>query len=297
MNETLKVRGTVVCGVCAESIFAREKKIPADQVEQQLDPTICVGCGMDNAAAELPKLGQLPVCSKCEVFFKNRPFPGWVKAALAGMVILVVFALVWNGRFIRAYYDLRCFASAAAMGDFERGAAHIISAAQRVPENAELQAMGACHEGMLLLDQGEAARALELLRSCRGRVPAEWPVEDLIMQAEYSVAFDEGDYDEFLRLALQMEQKYKDEPTYAGVVASAYACKYAETADEQYKAKSLAALGRARDAASSNPEYKQDFAEYEQRILHRLHTRAIIDGEEFHRRYPNGWTKAAEEKP
>jgi hypothetical protein len=296
VNETLKVRGSVICRSCAQSFLSKEK-VPRNQVEQQIDPTMCIGCGLDNGDADLGKLGRLPVCPACEALFKNRLFPVWVKAALVGMVILVVSTLVWNSRFIRAYCELKCFGSAMTAGDIQGGAAHFISASQLVPENTELQAYGVFYEGVLLLSRDKPAEALELLQSCRGRVGVESHLDELIMSARIGVAFDRGRYDEFLQLALQMNDKHKDDPVYAGQLASAYACKYAETQDEQYRARSLAELNRARALASSKPAYGASYAEYEQRILHRLCTREIISRSEFKKRYPNGWTKEGEEIP
>jgi hypothetical protein len=294
MNEALKVRGVLVCRPCAESICKNEK-IQHNQIQQQIDPTICIGCGLDNGDADLTALGQLPVCPACEALFKNRPFPGWVKAAFVGMVILVISALVWNSRFIHAYYELKCFESAVVAGDLQRGAPHFISASRLVPENSELQAYGAFYEGVLLLSQDKSAEALKLFQSCVGRIAVESNLDELIMNAKVGAAFDRGNYDEFLELALQMDAKHKDEPVYAGQLASAYACKYAETQDEQYKTKSLTALDRSRTLISSRPEYKEFYAEYEQRILHRLHTREIINHREFKKRYPNGWAIEGEE--
>jgi DNA-directed RNA polymerase subunit RPC12/RpoP len=282
-NETLKVDQSIVCGVCAESILA-EKKIPADQVQQQIDPTICIGCGMDNGDTDLARLGQLPVCPACNELFKNRPFPTWIKAAFAGMVLLVVFALFWNSRFIHAYYELRRFNAAMEAGDFEHGAAYFISASQRVPENAEIQTYATFYKGLLLLNQDKPAEALELLQSCLGRIRNESDLDGSILRAQIAIAFNDADYDEFLRLSIQMDQKYK-----------AYACKYAQTQDEQYKTKSMATLGRARTLANSMPELREYFVEYEQRILHRLHTKEVIDRNEFIKRYPNGWIKEGEE--
>lgn len=296
INDTLKVRGDVVCGPCAESIFT-EEKIPANQVQQQIDPTICAGCGLDNGDAEFVKLGPLPVCPTCEALFKNRPFPNWIKTALVGMVILVISTLVWNSRFIRAYCELKCFETAMNAGDLQRGAAYFISAARRVPENEELQAYGTFYEGILLLNQDKPAEALKLLESCRGRINEESGLDVLIMNAQVGVAFNRGDYDEFLQLAKELGELNVDDPTYVGQLASAYACKYAETQNEEYKVKSLMALERARTLAGNNAELEAFHAEYAQRILHRLHTRQIINREEFYKRYPNGWTKEGAETP
>jgi hypothetical protein len=294
MDEALKVRGVLVCVACAESIFKNEK-IQRNQVQKQIDPTICIGCGLDNGDADLAMLGQLPVCQACETLFKNRPFPGWIKGALVAMVILVISILAWNSRFIRAYYELRCFASEMAMGDLQRGAPHFISASRLVPENVELQTYGAFYEGVLLLGQDKSAEALKLLQSCVGRVAAETNIDELIMDAKVGVAFDQGDYDQFLQLALEMDAKHKDDPVYAEQLASAYACKYAETQNEQYKIKSLAALDRSKTLVSLKPEFQTFYADYEQRILHRLYTREIISRNEFQKRYPNGWAEEGQE--
>jgi DNA-directed RNA polymerase subunit RPC12/RpoP len=295
-NDTLKVRESVLCKSCAESLFS-EENIPANQVRRQVDPTVCIGCGLDNGDADLATLGQLPVCPACEALFKNRPFPGWVKATLVGMVALVVSMLVWNWRFVQAYYEIKCYESAMTAGDFQQGATNFVSASRRIPENPELQAYGAFYEGVLLLRQDKSAEALKLLQSCRGRVAIESDLDDLIVSAQIGVAFDQANYDEFLALALQMDTRHKDVPAYVGQLASAYACKYAETSNEQYKVKSLAALDRAKTLASSKPEYEEYYAEYEPRILHRLYTRQIISRNEFNKRYPNGWTQEDEETP
>jgi hypothetical protein len=146
-----------------------------------------------------------------------------------------------------------------------------------------------------LLNRDEPAEALVLLESCRGKVYDDSDLDALIVYAKAGIAFDSGDYDEFVRRALEMEWRQKDDPVIKAQVASAYACKYAQTQDEQYKVSSLAALDQARTMAGAMPEYQDQFAEYEQRILHRLHTREIIDRSEFQKRHPNGWTKEGEQ--
>ena len=298
MNDTLKVRENVVCRECAQSILSKEK-IRANQLQQQIDPTICTGCGLDNGDTELPRLGQVPVCPDCRKSYKNRPFPMWIKAALIGIVIFVASTLIWNSRFIHAYYDLRRFGAATDAGDFELAAGYMISASEHVPENEYLLTYASWYKGMILLVHDKYAEALERFVFCRGRVGIneESDLEDLIMNARIGVAFDNCNYDEFLQLSLQMNERYKDDLTYTMKLASAYACKYAETQDEQHKTKSMTTLESAKTLASSQPEEKEYFAEYEMRILYRLHTREIINKDEFYKRYPDGWTIEGEETP
>jgi len=287
MNETWKIFGKTLCSECAEPSLAKRESIPAEQIQGQVDPTVCFSCGLDNGDADLPRLAELPVCSKCEEFFRNRPFPGWLRTAVGGMVVLVVLSLVWNARFIRAYYEMRRGGSALATRNLESAVAYLDSASRRVPESSQLRTYSSFCKGVLLLTQDKSAEALKVLQSCRHNMPAQSGIGELIIQAEIGVAFDNGDYDKFLTLAQRLSSSHNDDPSYAGQVASAYACKYAETGNEEFKAKSLAALDRARSASEQGPT----FAEYEDRILYRLHTREVINRRTFKERFPNGWKR------
>ena len=64
-------------------------------------------------------------------------------------------------------------------------------------------------------------------------------------------------------------------------VASAIACKYAVSGDEKLKAEATDLLAKAR----ALPHEEASFKEYEERILHRLNTREVIDRKEYNRRY------------
>jgi hypothetical protein len=108
----------------------------------------------------------------------------------------------------------------------------------------------------------------------------------LILHAESGIAFDAKDYDEFLAVAQRYEHRIPDHYMGKAMLASAWACKHAETGELVFRVQSLDCLDQARTMAKGDPE----FAEYEQRILHRIHSRDIIKAEEFHRRFPDGWT-------
>jgi DNA-directed RNA polymerase subunit RPC12/RpoP len=106
MNETLKVEERILCETCCEKVLAQEHP-PVKNLQRQSDPTVCANCRKDNGTAALPLLAGLPVCGTCEAFFRHRPFPPWIKLALAAVLALVVVSLVWNARFYRAYFGLQ----------------------------------------------------------------------------------------------------------------------------------------------------------------------------------------------
>jgi hypothetical protein len=86
--------GTVYCQACAESI---------PQPSTIIDPTICAGCQTDNGNSEFSLVGKLPFCPECQKRFYERPYPQWLKLSLAGLLMLLVVALVHG----RKYFSRR----------------------------------------------------------------------------------------------------------------------------------------------------------------------------------------------
>jgi len=289
MNETLRVAGRVLCDVCCEQVL-EARETPETDLERQLDPTICVNCQKDHGATELSRLAGAPVCETCEAFFRNRPYPAWTKLALAAVVALVVVSLVFNMRFFRAYGALRLANASWMQGDLETASSQMASAAGFAPECADIGAVAQFLEGQALLAQDRCVEALAKFRQCKDKLPPDFDVELFILHAEASAAFDAQDYHAFVVAAQRLAHEAPDYHGSRAMVASAFACKYAETGEEAFREEALRHLDKARALANGDPA----FTEYEQRILHRIDTREIIKAEEFHRRFPDGWTPEKE---
>lgn len=230
MNETIRVVDRILCDACCDQYLAGRSS-PETNLERQVDPTICVNCQSDNGAAELPKLAGAPVCGQCEAFFRNRPFPAWIKLAFAAVLALVAVSLIWNQRFFQAYAASRASFASLARGDIEVASAQMSAAAKHVPECADLQVMATYFEGVALLRGDRCAEALAKLAQCKGRLPEELGLETLIVQARCGATFDAKDYDGFLAAAQVLEQKLATHFMGKATVASAWACKYAQTGD------------------------------------------------------------------
>lgn len=295
MNETLKIEDITLCRTCGEKVTSEHKDIDIKSVKQQTDPTICVNCGKDSGSLQLPLLAGLPVCSGCETFFRHRPFPRWVKAFLFGVFAVTVCVLVWDMRFVQAYTEIKSSTKALAAKDIEKAAEMMNSASNRVPESRELRGMAAFYQGILFLQQDKSAQALAAFNSCRSLLPPQGKMDEALDQltalAATGAAYDNKDYDQFLALSIKNYNENPDDATACGQVASAYACKFAVTGNEQFKEKALETLDKARTLSKTDPSFK----EYEQRILHRLYSREIINYSEFQKRFPNGWEEPAKE--
>ncbi len=289
VNETLRVADRILCDACCDEVLARSET-PQTDLQRQCDPTICANCKKDNGTDELARLAGLPVCSQCESFFRNRPFPAWIRLALAAVVALVVFSLAWNLRFFRAYIDVRRSVASWTQGQVEPAASRMSAAAAYVPECEFIRTQATYMEGVSLLYQDKCAEALAKLTQCKDRLPPEHDVEIFILWARGGVAFDAKDYDGFLAAAQALEQKMPTHYLGKVTVASALACKYVQTGDRSFYDRAIECLDEARSMAQSDPQ----FEEYEDRILYRLDSREIITRQEFQQRFPDGWKRQKE---
>ena len=72
------------------------------QFESVADPTICFNCGADNGSTEYSQVAGLHCCPTCMAALYNRPFPGWLRLALATLLILLGVSLVHGAKYFRA---------------------------------------------------------------------------------------------------------------------------------------------------------------------------------------------------
>ncbi len=284
LNESFTVFGEQLCLACTEIQINANPEMPADAVQQNMDLTVCAKCGQDGGSLDLDQIMGYPICMSCAPNFGNLPFPLWIKLGALALAVLVVLSLGLNSRFIRANFELEQYYEALGSGDYQAAALLSESAARHVPEVVDLQYLSYYGAGLAYLKDDKPREALENLNKCRDYLPPNFEVEKLTKNAMRNIAFDEHDYDEFLRLA---EEDYENDPKdmwNISSLASALACKFAETGIEGFRSRSERAL----EKLQSNDKTDEQ-VEYEMRMRHRLHTREIISPQEFTERYPDGW--------
>lgn len=286
LGETFRVAAkTPLCEPCANAALQGLglKTVPAGTVERNVDPTICGRCSADWGTAELGRVGRLPLCATCTAHVRNFPFPRWVKVSFAVLMIVVVADAIINARYFFALRELRHGSRLMEAGNVDEAADQMEAASRHVKGSRDLQLAAVTFRGLALLSHDRSAEAEKVLEKVRPDGPNE-VYEFALMTAHMGAAFDRKDYDGFLTHAKTMAEKMPKSSRALASVSSAYACKFAVSGSEELRTASLDYLERARKA-----EEKDDgFPEYEARIQHRLATREIITGAEYHRRFPKG---------
>jgi hypothetical protein len=276
------VHERTLCPTCAEDFFRGH--VGTKRAVRHVDPTVCVNCGADNGDTPHGQLMKLPTCGQCIDFYRNRPFPGWVKASFAAILVLVIVSLAWNWRFFQAHFEIKAAWAAMAKGDAKTAAAKMSAAAAHVPEAPDLDELAALFQGLLCLEEDKCADAEACFARC-ARLPPEFQVAALRQQAAAGAAFDRKDYDRFLQVAEDIARQQPRDAIARAQVASALACQYAVRGEPELRRRAEAKLEEAKQMDSAALQAGR----YEERIRHRLQTREVISGQEFLKRFPNGW--------
>jgi hypothetical protein len=81
---------------------AKEKGEPSQYVSLT-DNSVCARCGVSSGeTTEHPLIGKLPLCATCAPQVANWPYPVWLKASLAALMILLAFALMHGRKYFHA---------------------------------------------------------------------------------------------------------------------------------------------------------------------------------------------------
>jgi hypothetical protein len=290
MSDSFDVAGRVLCHPCAEDFVesSRQAGQPVKGISRNVDRTVCVHCSADSGDAEWSLVAGRPACNKCTEFFRNRPFPTWLKLSFALFLCLAVAAFLYNWRFFIAYIEYRRGETAMSRGDIAAAAALLDASAKHVPEVPELAVLPNLINAQKAIAEDRNNDALALLQQSQRHAPADWSelFHSTRLQAEIGLAFDAHDYDAFLSKSQELANLAPDKLDSLTVLASAYACKFASTGNQEFRGKSLELLARIKKMDGADTD---DYREYENRIEHRLATREIITQKEFARRFPNGW--------
>lgn len=154
--------------------------------------------------------------------------------------------------------------------------------------NRATSALGKAERAAKLEGQdGKETEAAQLMHEAALAYP-EMPALAFAAESfQEGVAFAKHDYDAFLAIAERQWQQQPG-PQTAGALSSAWACKYAVTADPSFRQRSEEMLEKARQLAQGDAEALKGLDEFAERNHYRLESRQIIGIEEYNRRFRNG---------
>lgn len=290
-KDAVQVLDRVLCLSCATAFIQQMEHLPEDSVTRLTDPTVCFRCSADAGEKEWPMIAGLPVCEACEATLRNYPFPTWVKLALALVLAMTIVGLVRNFRFFQGFIAMKQAQRLFAVGKLDQAASTMALASARVPESQELRYMLKTMQGLQLASQERFEEAADAFREAVAIDPNDSVASHLLLRCEAAAAFLRQDYDVMIARWEALYSELQDKDTRLGL-AGAYACKYAQTGEEPWLAKSRELVQEAKNSDELTEEDRFEV----QRIEHRLSTREILKREEFKQRFPQGW-QPQEEQP
>jgi hypothetical protein len=283
MNDSTIHEEQTYCAACAGEL-KEQPEVSWVGARQGVDPTVCGWCGRDNGSSPLPSDGVAPVCSDCHERHLRYPLPLWVQLFLVVALAAAAGGMVANARFFRAWTGIRQANREMGLGLFESGATLVAAAAAQVPESQDLEALSRFYGGMSLVMQNRSAEAAPLLRQLARERPDDDGTLQLALIAESNAAFEAHQYELMYQKATELRAGAPDEDWILLRLASAVACRYAETGVERFRreAEVLIRTVRGRVPAAQSGELEESIG----RILYRLDSRQIIDRDEYYRRFP-----------
>jgi hypothetical protein len=117
--------GACVCEPCGDRLLgeARDRQ-HEPHVSRIGDTTICSRCKADNGETDFRLIGGIPFCPRCGEALYAYPFPIWLKASFAALLLLLAFALWRNGPYFAAARHLVAGRRAMDRQDYQSAATH-----------------------------------------------------------------------------------------------------------------------------------------------------------------------------
>lgn len=137
------------------------KNDPPLRVTREIDRTVCARCKTDYGLSQLPLVGNVPICGNCSSQIVNRPFPQWLKLSLAGLLALLVVALVHGRVYFAAGRSLARGEKAIKRHDY-RAASDELQKVLKVAPRSQKAILLAAKAAMMSCDMETAEKTLNL---------------------------------------------------------------------------------------------------------------------------------------
>ncbi len=274
---------------CHECLSKKNKdeSISEADIERLVDDTICTNCHYDNGDFDLKKISNFPLCEKCFSLIMNRPFPKWIKISSVALILIVLFGLFYNSKYLFSYLDIRESNKLFQTGKLEESYLKMEEASRKLPHLEYLTGLSNLYEGIYLFYNNKLKEALLLFESYKEYFPDDNDIEYWILNSKSGISFDSKDYQNFYNYQKELFNLNPEDIIYIAGVSSGASCLYIITNDEKYKNE----MNEYFELATQKmlPEEKEILSEYIQRIKYRIFSGEIISSEEYYEKYPEGW--------
>jgi hypothetical protein len=284
-GDLIDLHGASYCEQCFENNERLMSQI--EDASRSPDPTMCARCGHDNGLTSLPQIMELPLCGDCTRHVTHYPYPTWVKVFFGIIAAVVIAGLAFNYKYFGVIFYMRAAAYHINKGDGLAAEKDYTKAATLMPEIDPLRSMRDYLRAGNLMNADRSAEALIILKELKKNSLEGMDLDSMIVRAECGASFERGDYASFYRIEKEQLALAPDDPACKLRVASAAACLFAINGNRTYRNEAISLIAAAQSQRTS--ENEEFMKEYIPRINYRIHSREIISGKEYYRRFPDGW--------
>jgi tetratricopeptide (TPR) repeat protein len=160
-SEAYELNGKVYCGPCLQSAAQRAKEAGQPvKVTRYVDKSICARCNTYIGEGGGVEVGTVRLCLNCSTLVQDWPYPQWLKLSLAGLLLLLVFALFHGRKFFQAGKDLYRGEQLVELGRYAEALPYLKGALKIAP-NSDKGALLTAKAALLSGDPQTAAQALQ----------------------------------------------------------------------------------------------------------------------------------------
>jgi hypothetical protein len=160
-GEAYELNGKVYCGPCVQAAAERTKAAGQPvAVTRYVDKSICARCNTYIGEGGGIAVGNARLCPGCSERVQDWPYPQWLKLSLAGLLLLLAFALIHGRKYFQAGKDLYRGEQLVEKGQF-KNALPYLKATMKLAPNSDKGALLTAKAALLSGDVQTAAQVLE----------------------------------------------------------------------------------------------------------------------------------------
>jgi tetratricopeptide (TPR) repeat protein len=159
--EAYELNRKVYCATCVQAAAQRAKDAGQSvEVTRYVDKSICGRCNTYVGEGGGVVVGSVRLCLPCSELVKDWPYPQWLKLSLAGLLLLLVFALFHGRKYFQAGKDLYRGEQLVEKGQYEQALPYL-KAMLKIAPDSDKGALLAAKAALLIGDVQTASQALE----------------------------------------------------------------------------------------------------------------------------------------
>jgi tetratricopeptide (TPR) repeat protein len=159
--EAYELNGKIYCDPCVKAAAERAKAAGQPvAVARYVDKSICARCNTYIGEGGGMAAGNARLCLACSEMVQNWPYPQWLKLSLAGLLLLLAFALLHGRKYFAAGKDLYRGEQLVEKGRYQEALPYL-KATMKLAPNSDKGALLTAKAALLSGDVVTAAQVLE----------------------------------------------------------------------------------------------------------------------------------------